>query len=139
MNEKLVKLIAEAVEKNIVFRGAVGTAYTVQDLLHNVGIRSINDIWKRTKKELDALSTDSLFESSNSAKAKALQFQLDTLSEVFGYKQAIAKAERDAAKVKEQAAQKLAVLSKIKTEKELEALGAMSLEDIDKEIEKYSV
>lgn len=134
MNENLKTLVTKCVEKNIAFSGAVGSFHTIQDLFHNVGVKSINNMWKRTKKELDSLSTDSLFENSNSAKASGLQLQLDTLKEVFAYKQEIAKAEKRRA----EAADKLAVLSKIKTEKELEALGAMSLEDINKEIEKYS-
>lgn len=138
MNDKLKNLVAVCVEKNLTFSGSVGTVYTVQDLFHNVGVKSINNIYKRTKKELDSLSTDSLFENSNSAKATALQTQIDVLSGVFTYKQEAAKAERLADKRKLEAAEKLAVLSKIKTEKELEALGAMSLEDIEKEIEKYS-
>lgn len=138
MNENLKTLVTKCVEKNITFSGAVGSFHTIQDLFHNVGIKSINNMWKRTKKELDSLSTDSLFENSNSVKASGLQLQLDTLKEVFAYKQEIAKAEREAEKRRAEAADKLAVLSKIKTEKELEALGAMSLEDINKEIEKYS-
>ena len=138
MNETLKTLVGKCVEKNINFSGAVGSFYTIQDLFHNVGIKSINNMWKRTKKELDSLSTDSLFENSNSAKATGLQLQLDTLKEVFAYRQDIAKAEREAEKRRAEASEKLAVLSKIKTEKELEALGSMSLEDIEKEIQKYS-
>lgn len=138
MTEKLRNLVAEAVEKNTAFSGNVGTVYSVQDLFHNVGVKSINNIWKRTKKELESLSTDSLFENSNSAKSKQLQFELDVLTEVFGYRQEIAKAEREAAKRKEEAVEKLAILKKIKAEKELDGLKAMNIEDIDKEIEKYS-
>ena len=55
MNETLVKLTAECVAKNTTFSGQVGTYYTVQDLFHNVSTKSINNIWKRTKKELDSL------------------------------------------------------------------------------------
>lgn len=138
MKASLETLVAKCVISNITFGGSVGTFYTIQDLFHNVGIKSINNMWKRTKKELDSLSTDSLFENSNSTKATALQLQLDTLKEVFEYKQEVAKAERVKEKLKSEAAEKLKVLSKIKTEKELEALGKMSLEDINKEIEKYS-
>jgi hypothetical protein len=138
MNTTLKTLVTKCVEKNISFSGAVGSFYTIQDLFHNVGVASINKMWKRTKKELDSLSTDSLYENSSSSKASGLRTQLDTLKEVFEYKQAQIKAANDAEKIRSEAAAKLAVLGKIKTEKELEAMGAMSLEDIEKEIEKYS-
>lgn len=138
MNTELKNLVAKCVEGNVTFGGSVGTSYTVQDLFHSVGVKSINSMWSRTKKELDSLSTDSLFKNSNSVKSKNLQLQLDTLKEVFDYKQESIKLEREAEKRKLEAANKLAVLSKIKTEKELEVLGKMSLEDIEKEIEKYS-
>lgn len=138
MNTNLKELIAKCVEKNINFSGNVGTAYTIQDLLHNVGVKSINNMWKRTKKELDGLSNDSLFENSNSTRSTVLQLQLDCLKEVFEFKQEQIKTIKEVEKRKAEASEKLTVLSKIKTEKELEALGAMSLEDIEKEIEKYS-
>lgn len=138
MKTTLETLIAKCVISNITFSGSVGSFYTIQDLFHNVGIKSINNMWKKTKKELDSLSTDSLFENSNSTKATALQLQLDTLKEVFDYKQEAIKAERAKEKLKAEASEKLKVLSKIKTEKELESLGKMSLEDIEKEIKKYS-
>lgn len=138
MNENLKTSVSKCVIENIVFSGSVGTVYTIQDLFHNVGIKSINNMWRRTKKELDSLSTDSLYENSNSAKATGLKLQLDTLKEVFDYKQEVSKAEKAKEKLKSEAAEKLAVLSKIKTEKELEKLGKMSLEDIENEIKKYS-
>lgn len=138
MKTSLEKLIAKCVIGNITFSGSVGSFYTIQDLFHTVGVRSIDAMWKKTKKELDSLSTDSLYENSNSKKANTLQVQLDVLKEVFEFKQEAIKAERAKEKLKAEASSKLAVLSKIKTEKELESLGKMSLEDIEKEIEKYS-
>lgn len=138
MNENLQKLVAEAVINNVTFSGNIGTMYTVQDLFHSVGLKSINEIWKRTKKELEDLETDSLFETKNSAKTKNLQFQADVLKEVFVYKQTLAKEQAEAEKRKSEAAAKLAVLQKLKTAKELEALEKMSMEEIEKEIEKYS-
>lgn len=138
MNTELTKLVGACVEGNVHFGGAVGTSYTVQDLFHTVGVKSINNMWKRTKKELDSLSTDSLFKNSNSTKSKSLQLQLDALKEVFDYKQEALKLEREAEKRKEEAAEKLAILKKIKTEKELDEMKSMKLEDIEKEIEKYS-
>ena len=79
-----------------------------------------------------------MFETKNSTREKQLKLQVDTLREVFNFKQETEKAARNAEKRKTENAEKLATLKKIKTEKELEELKAMSAEDIQKEIEKYS-
>lgn len=134
MNEKLKNLIAKCVEKNIYISGQISTNYTVQDLLHTVGVRSIDTMYKRIKKELTSLSTDSLFENANTVKEKNLQLQVDVVREIFSYKQAKAKAATDAVKLREERATKLATLKNIKTTKEFEALGEKSIEELDKEI-----
>ena len=136
MNDQLKALVVQCVEKNVVFSGSVGTVYTVQDLLHVVKLQSINTIYKTTKKELDNLDTDSLFDNKNTSKEKALQLQVDTLKEVFSYKQDQEKQSREAEERRNERAEKLAKMKDIKAEKELEALKSMSLEDIEKEIEK---
>ena len=136
MNDQLKALVVQCVEKNVVFSGSVWTVYTVQDLLHVVKLQSINTIYKTTKKELDNLDTDSLFDNKNTSKEKALQLQVDTLKEVFSYKQDQEKQSREAEERRNERAEKLAKMKDIKAEKELEALKSMSLEDIEKEIEK---
>jgi hypothetical protein len=134
MNEILKNLIAKCVEKNVYFSGQISTNYTVQDLLHTVGVRSIDTIYKRIKKELTSLSTDSLFENANTVKEKNLQLQLDTARGIFMYKQEQAKKAADAVKLREERTAKLATLKNIRTEKELSKLGKKSLKEIDKEI-----
>lgn len=138
MNEALKNLIVEAVSKNISFLGGVGTNYSVQELLHTASRKTINSMWQRTKKELEASQNDSLFNTAGSTKTKELRLQLDTLAEIFKYKEEQERAAKDAEKRKTEASEKLAVLKQIKTQKELDALGAMSIEDIEKEIQKYS-
>lgn len=138
MNEALKSLVVQCIEKNVVFNGGVGSVYTVQELFHVVKLQSINSIYQRTKKELDSLETDSLFENKNTSKEKVLQLQVDTLKEVFSYKQEQEKTAKDAEKRRAEAAEKLVVLKQIKNEKELEALKSMTPEEIEKEIQKYS-
>lgn len=138
MNETLKSLVVECVERNVLFQGSVGTAYTVQELFHTVNLTSINSIYSKTKKTLESMNTDSLFDTKNSTKEKALKLQVDTLKEVFLYKQEAEKAAKNAEKKRIENSERLIVLKKIKTEKELEELKAMSAEDIQKEIEKYS-
>lgn len=138
MNEKLKNLIAQCVEKNVSFSGAVGSVYNVQELIHNTGMKSINNMWKRVKKAKDALETDSLYENSNSTKEKRLELEMETLSEIFKYKKEIADKAKELEARRKESAEKLAILKKMKTEKEFEELGKKSLEEINKEIEKYS-
>ena len=52
MEETLKNLVAECVEKNVAFEGKIGTVYSVQDLFHNVGTRSINTMWKNVKRQI---------------------------------------------------------------------------------------
>lgn len=138
MNDQLKALIVQCVEKNLIFSGNVGTVYTVQELVHVVNVQSINTIYKKTKKDLDSLDTDSLFDSKNTSKEKSLQLQVDTLKEVFNYKQDLDKKAKDAENRRAEAADKLVVLKQIKNEKELESLKSMTPEEIEKEIQKYS-
>lgn len=138
MNEQLKALVVQCVEKNIIFSGTVGSAYTVQDLFHVTKLQTINTLYQATKKALESLDSDSLFDNKNTTKANLLTLQADTLKEIFAYKQAAEKAAKEAEANRAAKAEKLAKMKDIKAEKELEALKSMSLEDIEKEIEKIS-
>lgn len=131
MTQNLKDLVAKAVEKNIAFQGLAGALYTVQDLVHQTSLVSLNKMYKRAKKELDSIDSDTLFDTSNSAKKSELQFQVDTIKEVFAYKKALADAEKEKQAKRERKAQLMA----LKTEKELEEFKGKSLEEIEKEIE----
>lgn len=129
------ELITKCVLDNVMFEGTLGAQqYTVQDLVHAVSARTINNMWKKTKKELSALDTDSLFENPSTIKKSKLQLKVDTLEIVFKHKQEKAKELKEAEKARKDAESKLAALKQIKTEKELESLGKMTLDDINKEI-----
>lgn len=130
METTLKDNVAKCVEKNISFDGGVGTVYTAQDLFHSLKQRSLNNLYKNTKKKLDSLDTDSLFDNSNTTLKNTLQLQVDTIKGVFEHNQAIidlkkAKVENDA---------KIAKLRELRDEKELEAFKGKSTEEIDKEI-----
>ena len=131
MENTLAQKITECVEKNVVFVGLVGSAYTVQDLIHTVNLTSLNKMHKRSKKELDTLDTDSLFENSNTGKERQLQLEVDTIKEVFLYKKGL----RDLEKQRAERLEKRKALLALKSDKELETFKNMSLEDINKEIE----
>jgi len=136
MNEKLTTLVGKCVVKGVQFQGGLGSIYTVQDLFHALSLASLNKLWKKAKQELTELDTDSLFENKNTAKATELQLVVDTLQAVFVYKQELAKAERDAEKIRQERILQLSTLKQIKTVKEMEKLGKKSLKDINKEIEQ---
>lgn len=132
--EKLKELIAKCVLNGVTFAGAAGTTHTVQDLIHNVGIRNLDTMYKRVQKELKELDTDSLFKSSGSAKKSLLNLQSETLEEVFAYKQ----AEAERAKNAEATTKRIEFLKSLKTEAEKKRYSTMSEEDIDKEIASLS-
>jgi len=136
MNEKLVAIVAECVRRNVYFSGSVGTHYSIQELIHSVGLTSINTLWKNAKKSLAELDSDSLFASTNTQKAKDQKFIVEALAEVFSYNQAeIAKA-NEAARLAQDRLVKLSALKSIRTAKEFEKLTEMTLEEIDAEIAK---
>lgn len=135
METTLKENIAKCVERNIQFDGRVGTTYTVQDLFHLLSRKSLNTLHKATKKELDGLDTDSLFENSNTTRKNLLQLQVDTIKGVFEHKTELEKAEKDKEKLRE----KRATLLALKSKKEVEELEGMTLEDINKQLEEIEV
>lgn len=135
METNLVQNVAKCVEKNVAFTGRVGTTYTVQDLFHAMSLRSLNNLYKSTKKILDGLDTDSLFENSNTAQKNSLQLQVDTVKGVFEYKKNL----EDLAKEKETRLEKRKALLALKSKKELEEFENMDSEAIDKALEELEV
>lgn len=128
MENTLVQLIAECVTKNVVFTGLVSSNYTVQDLVHTTTLTSLNKMYKRTKKELDGLETDTLFDSSNSTRKNRLELEVNTIKAVFEYNKALADAEKEKAKRLE----KRKALLALKSKKEIEVFEGKSIEEIDK-------
>lgn len=139
MTDTLKKLIVKCVTKNVVFNGSVGSVYTVQELFHAVSnLKSIDTMWARAKKELAALDGDTLFASKNQSKKADLRLKVDTLAEVFDYKQEQAKLAKERAELAQERAEKLEILKKIKTEKEFKKMGKLSLKELEAEIEKLN-
>lgn len=136
--EKLNELIATCVLQGVLFAGKLGTqSYNVQDVVHSLGERTINEMWQTVNKSLKSLETDSLFQSGGeSTKRRNLQLQADTLAAVFEYKRLMTAKEKARAEAKAQATAKLALLKHIKDEKEMDAYKGMTLEQIEEEIAK---
>lgn len=134
MNEHLKALITKCVLKDIYITGSIGSNYTVQDLLHTVGLKSIDAIYKRLKKEVSSLTTDSLYENANTVLEVNLQLQLDVIKAVFVYKQGLAKAKAEAAVNRAEKAEKLRVLQGLRTTKQLEKLGSLTEAELDAQI-----
>lgn len=132
METTLKENVSKCVEGNIHFDGKIGTVYSVQDLFHNLGQRSLNELYKATKKKLDTLDTDSLFSTSNTKKKNLLELQVDTIKGVFAYNQ----EKIDKEKRKSEIEEKVARLKDLRERKELEEFEGKSTEEIDKEIEK---
>lgn len=135
METQLIENVAKCVELNIQFDGKVGTTYTVQDLFHLLSTRSLNNLYKATKKKLDDLDTDSLFESKNTAAEKTLQLQVDTIKGVFAYKRELERQEAEKAERLEKRRKLLA----LRSEKEVEEFKNKTLEEIDAELAKFEV
>ena len=134
MKESLKNLIANCVESNTVFVGGVGTAYTIQDLIHATSLQTINKMYQTTKKDLGSLETDSLFKTTNSTKRKSLELQSETLREVFEYKTEISENARKAEETRKERSEKLALLKGAKSVAETNRIAGLSQEQIDAEI-----
>lgn len=134
MTEKLKDLIVTCVAKNIVFTGTIGSAYSVQDLVHVVSLQTINTLHDSTEKAIEKLGSGSLFKNTSSAKKASLELVRDTLAAVFEYKQELIDAAKNAEKTRAEKAEKLRVLKDLKSVKDLEALGALTQEQLDAEI-----
>lgn len=133
--EKLKELVSTCVLGGVMFEGQLGTqAYSVQDLVHSVNLESIESMWKRTKTQVAALETDSLFKTRTSSKKVALELKVEVLEAVFHYKHDRQQAARQREVLKKEAAERIAVLKEIKTTKEYDAMGKKSVAALDKEI-----
>ena len=135
MTEELKTLLGECVLKQVEFVGSVGSRYTVQDLIDDsMGLRTLNKMWKNLKKTLTDISEDSLFDNPSSNKVAELRLKINTVEAIFKYKKAKAEEEKERDRAKVEASRRLAHLKNIKDEKELEKMGKMTIEDINKEI-----
>lgn len=134
MNDKLKDLIVTCVTKNTVFVGTIGSAYSVQDLVHAASLQTINTLHGVVEKAIEKLDSGSLFKNPSSAKKASLELERDTLAAVFEYKQGLVDAAKTAEKTRADKAEKLRVLKDLKSVKDLEALGKLSQEEIDAEI-----
>lgn len=134
MTDKLKDLIVTCVTKNVVFTGAVGSAYSVQDLVHVASLQTINTFHDTTEKAIEKLGSGSLFKNTSSSKKASLELIRDTLAAVFEYKQELIDAAKNAEKTRAEKAEKLRVLKDLKSVKDLEALGKLSQEEIEAEI-----
>lgn len=130
MTDNLKALITQCVEGNISFNAKIGGVYTIQQLIHDCTLKTINDMYQITKKLLNEAAGDSLFTSSNTAKTNRLKLAADVYEEVFKYKKAIQEAEEAAEKTRAEKAKKLILLQAIKDEKEIERLKAMNMDEL---------
>jgi len=134
MTDKLKDLIVTCVTKNVTFSGTIGSAYSVQDLVHVTSLQTINTLHEATEKAIEKLGSGSLFKNTSSARKASLELERDTLAAVFEYKQGLVDAAKTAEKTRAEKAEKLRVLKDLKSVKDLEALGKLSQEEIDAEI-----
>lgn len=134
MENKLENLVTKCVLDNVYFEGMAGSLSSVQELVHTFSLTSLNKMYKRFKKELDSLDTDSLFDTTNSKKKSELTLKVETVAEVFTYKKSLADKEKE----KEKRREKRAALLALKTKKEIEEFEGKSLEEIEKELETLS-
>lgn len=139
--ENLSSQIGEAVIKNVTFPGVIGNAsYTVIDLMHNVKLESLDSMYQALMKQMKSSSTDSLSASSlsNTRKVSALQYRIDLIKAIYTWR--VEESDRKAKSKQLAAAKKakLEILKKVKSEKEMESITQMSLEDIEKQINSFS-
>ena len=138
-------LFLELVNKDQVLAGKLGAAnvnpydvyrkgspYTTASLL---GFRNSVET-ELSKTPVGAMSKFSSTGSANSAKMSNLKLWFDFLDYCIAKRNWDAQEEKLKAKASKDKADKLAIFSQIRTTKELEALGNLSLEELDAQIAK---
>lgn len=129
------ELIAKCVIDGVRFSGLAGATYSVQDLFHDVSIGALRKMGQQLEKAQASKSGSRFVKTEETAADRYLSLQVDTLLAVIEHKEAEAKKAAEAAKAKEERAEKKATLQKIIAEKELSDLGSKDLADLKKMLE----
>lgn len=129
------QLLADALLNNVQFQGHMGTIYTIQDLLNpdTVSKKSLESLYSLYQNKLEKVGKASLF-SKKSTQRDDINLRLELLEEVAAIRKEKAVAKRKETIARNEKAEKLAILRKIKNEKEIEALKSQSLEDLEKQL-----
>ena len=135
----------EALFLKLGFKGAVlagkfgANNYNVIDILHNSTLQTLQGIHLSLKKDIASLEAQDEWSQdvTSSAKSQQLKDWGEYVNLVIGYKKFSTEQAEIAKQLRAEKAQKLAQLKAIKGMKEIEALNSLSLEDLEKEIEKY--
>lgn len=113
-------------------------AYTVWDMLHNLTVSTLKQLNTSLKKEVVALEeqddwTVSQYQLAKAAKTRKWQ---EFVNLVVGYKLFNQEKAEEAIKVRAEKERKLSVLKQLKDEAEIKALGALSAEELQKQIDE---
>lgn len=113
-------------------------AYTVWDMLHNLSVSTLRSLNKTLKKEVIALEEQddwsvSQYQLQKAAKVRKWQ---EFVNLVIGYKLLAEEKAKESAKLRSEKERKLAVLKQLKDEAEIKALGKLSAEELQKQIEE---
>lgn len=141
--DKFKDLIARAVTEDLRFDSKFGAeTETIQDLVHGATtIRTLKTMGRKIHKKLTDMAGEDPFSDSTSYATSVrnkLEFMRDLLLETINYKRELALAEKNEAKTRKANARRLAILMDAKDQAEIDAIKAMSPEDIAAEIAKLS-
>ncbi len=134
MTKEFKALVSECVVKNVVFQGAVGSTFTVQELVHSTSLATLNKMWQAAKARYAKLNTDSLFETNSAQQSNRIQLEMDTLKAVFIHVKTKEEKNAKAAELRKQRKAKLDMLREAKAKKEVKDTKKMSMKEIDAEI-----
>lgn len=135
--KQLQDLFLELGFAGIVLQGQLGSnSYNVYQLLHTTNIDTLQGLFIRTKKEIEALGEVNRWTAGANQKAKInnLSKWKEFIDLLIGYKQFTAEQESEKFANRRAAQAKLATLTKAKEASEIDRISKLSPEDLEKEI-----
>lgn len=135
--KEIERILGKAVLSNLQVNSVL-SSYSISELM-NLDTDSLNAIYKILAKKLDAYNTNSLKENKESRQINNINRQMEVVKAMHTFKKDRATELANAAKVRKEKRERLALLQNAKSTKELEAIKELSLADLEKEIADLSV
>jgi len=135
--KEIERILGKAVLSNLQVNSVL-SSYSISELM-NLDTDSLNAIYKILAKKLDAYNTNSLEENKESRQINNINRQMEVVKAMHTFKKDRATELANAAKVRKEKRERLALLQNAKSTKELEAIKELSLADLEKEIADLSV
>lgn len=135
--EKYFNIIALAVVQGLFVTGKLSNnRYNSCDLM-NLSLESLDGIYRNLSSLQEKHKANSLIQRSKAS--EDIQKQLELVEAIFEVKKLQENEERRKRQEFKAKVEKLALLSKAKEAKQIEAINSLSLEEIDKQLEELDV